>query len=216
MSSYPASVPSPSRARVLADLVPGASTATVVREVALVAGGAVLTGIAAQIAIPLPGTPVPLTLQTFAVLVVGAALGWRRGLLALALYAVVGLVGVPWFAEGKSGWAFASMGYVLGFVFAAALVGWLAERGADRRPLTTAMIMVLGSVVIYVCGVSVLMPALDVDLLTALELGVVPFLVTDAIKVVLAAGVLPLAWRLAGESDRERRSRRLRSSADEL
>lgn len=201
MSTYPVSLPTAARPRVLADLVPGASTATAVREVALVTGGAALTGVAAQIAIPLPGTPVPLTLQTFAVLVVGAALGWRRGLLALGLYAVVGLIGVPWFAQGNSGWAFASMGYVLGFVFAAALVGWLAERGADRRPLSTAMIMVLGSVVIYVCGVSVLMPALDVDLVTAVELGVVPFLVTDAIKVVLAAGVLPAAWRLAGNRD---------------
>lgn len=198
MSSSPASLPARSGARVLADLVPGAATAAVAREVALVAGGAALTGVAAQIAIPLPGTPVPLTLQTFAVLVVGAALGWRRGLLALALYAGAGLAGLPWFAEGQSGWAFASMGYVLGFVFAAALVGWLAERGADRRPVPAALIMLLGNLVIYVCGVSVLMSALDVGLGQAVALGVTPFLVTDAIKIVLAAGALPTAWRLAG------------------
>ena len=198
MSSFRASVPVGSGARVLADLVPGAATAAAAREIALVVGGAALTGVAAQVAIPLPGTPVPLTLQTFAVLVVGAALGWRRGLLALALYACAGLAGMPWFAEGRSGWAFASMGYILGFVFAAALVGCLVERGADRRPLSAASIMVLGNVVIYVCGVSVLMSALDVGLGEAIALGVTPFLVTDAIKIALAAGALPVAWRLAG------------------
>jgi biotin transport system substrate-specific component len=88
--------------------------------------------------------------------------------------------------------------YVLGFVFAAALVGWLAERGADRRPVPAALIMVLGNVLIYVCGVSVLMSALDVGLARAVALGVTPFLLTDAIKIVLASGVLPTAWRLAG------------------
>jgi biotin transport system substrate-specific component len=200
MSSIRADQHRPGAIRVLADLVPGAVSSAMVREVALVVGGAAFTGLAAQISIPLPGTPVPLTLQTFAVLVVGAALGWRRGLLSLALYAGAGLAGVPWFADGASGWALASMGYVLGFVFAAALVGWLAERGADRRVVTAAVIMVLGNLVIYVCGVSVLMSALDVDLRTALSLGVTPFLLTDGIKIALAAGVLPAAWRLVGRS----------------
>ena len=201
MSSFGSSTVPASAPRVLADLVPGraaVAAAAVARETALVVGGAALTGLAAQVAIPLPGTPVPLTLQTFAVLVVGAALGWRRGMASLAFYAVAGLAGVPWFAEHASGWAMASSGYILGFVFAAALVGWLAGRGADRRPVTTAAAMVAGNVVIYVCGVSVLMSTLDLGLGAGLSAGLVPFLVPDLIKIVLAAGLLPVVWRLAG------------------
>lgn len=205
MSSFSPSSPSPSAAlaapRVLADLLPGraaAAASTAVREVALVVGGAALTGLAAQVAIPLPGTPVPMTLQTFAVLVVGAALGWRRGLASLAFYALAGLAGVPWFAEHSSGWAMASSGYILGFVFAAALVGWLAQRGADRCPLTTAAAMVAGNVVIYACGVTVLTATLDTSVAHGIELGLVPFLLADLVKIVLAAGMLPLVWAVVG------------------
>lgn len=113
---------------VLADLLP----ASRVRDVALVAGGAVLTGLAAQLSVPVPGSPVPVTGQTFAALLVGTALGARRGFLALALYAVAGVAGVPWFAGGSSGASTASFGYILGMVLASALVGALARRGADR------------------------------------------------------------------------------------
>ncbi len=113
---------------VLADLLPTSR----VRDAALVAGGAVLTGLAAQIAVPVPGSPVPVTGQTFAALLVGTALGARRGFAALALYAVVGMAGLPWFAGGASGYALPSLGYVLGMLLAATAVGALARRGADR------------------------------------------------------------------------------------
>ncbi len=100
------------RPRVLADLVPGA----LVRDVVLVIAAAVLTGIAAQVLIRLPFTPVPISLQTLTVLLAGAALGPIRGGLSMVLYLVVGLVGVPWFSEQRSGWEFASFGYIIGFV----------------------------------------------------------------------------------------------------
>ncbi|MBW4720647.1 biotin transporter BioY [Saccharothrix obliqua] len=177
--------------RVLADLVPGA----LARDVALVVAGAGLTGLAAQIAVPVPGSPVPLTGQTFAALLVGAALGWRRGGASMVLYLIAGMAGVPWFQGASSGMP-ASLGYVVGFVFAGVVVGHLAGRGGDRTPLRTAGTMVLGNLVIYAFGVPYLMAVANVDLGRALALGVVPFLIGDAIKVALAAGLLPGAWAL--------------------
>lgn len=184
----------PSR-RVLADLVPGA----LVRDVALVLGAAALTGLAAQVAIPLPFTPVPISLQTFTVLLSGAALGPTRGLLGMLVYLVAGVAGVPWFSEGRSGFGFPSFGYIVGFLLAAALVGWLARRGLDRTVPGTIGIMLLGNLVIYAIGVGWLAASLAVDLFTALELGAWPFLIGDALKIALAAGLLPAAWWLAGE-----------------
>ena len=183
------------RPRVLADLVPGA----LVRDIALVVGAAVLTGIAAQISIPLPFTPVPISLQTFTVLLAGAALGPIRGSLSMLLYLVAGVAGVPWFGEQRSGWEFASFGYIIGFVLAAALVGWLARRGLDRTVPGTVGIMVLGNLVIYALGVAWLANFLAVDLPTALGFGLWPFLIGDGLKIALAAGLLPAAWKLAGE-----------------
>ena len=134
---------------VLADLLPASRA----RDIALVVGGAALTGIAAQISVPVPGSPVPVSGQTFAALLVGTALGARRGFLSLALYAVVGMAGMPWFAEGASGYAMPSFGYILGMLLAATVVGALARRGADRSVLRTAGTMVVGSVIIYAVGV---------------------------------------------------------------
>ncbi len=179
--------------RVLADVVPGG----LARDVALVVGGAALTALAAQVALPLPGTPVPVTLQTFAVLLVGAALGTVRGALSMLLYLLVGLAGAPVFSHGTSGWGGASFGYVVGFLVASVLVGRLAERGATRTPTRTAGVMVLGNLAIYAVGVPWLMAIAHVDLPVALGLGVVPFLIGDAVKVVVAAGLLPATWRLA-------------------
>lgn len=187
MSSLPIA-----RRAVLADLVPGA----LVRDVALVVAGAVLTGLAAQVALPVPGSPVPMTGQTFAALLVGAAFGWRRGAASMLLYLLAGAAGVPWFQDGSAGLSGASAGYVVGFVFAGALVGALAGRGGDRTPLRTAGTMVLGNLVIYAFGVPWLMAAASLDLGTALAKGVEPFLIGDAIKIVLAAGLLPAAWAL--------------------
>src|SRR5215217_5498471 len=115
--------------RTLGDVIPGG----LVRSITLVIGGAIFVGLTAQVTIPLPFTPVPLTLQTFAVLLVGAALGSRRGLISVALYALVGVAGVPWFSQHQSGYAFATLGYVVGFVAAAWVAGLLAERGNDRH-----------------------------------------------------------------------------------
>ena len=177
---------------VLADLVPGA----LVRDAILVAGGAALTGAAAQLVIPVPGSPVPMTGQTFAALLVGAALGWKRGALSMALYLAVGAAGVGWFQDGSSGLFGASAGYIVGFVFAGALVGALAGRGGDRTPLRMAGTMVLGNLVIYSFGVPWLAASLGVGLSTAVEKGVVPFLIGDALKIAVAAALLPGTWAL--------------------
>jgi biotin transport system substrate-specific component len=152
-------------------------------------------GIAAQVAIPLPFTPVPLTLQTFAVLLAGAALGSLRGVASMGLYALMGVVGVPWFSEGSSGFSTASFGYILGFILAAFIVGRLAERGASTTSIQTAALMVIGNLAIYAVGVTWLKFAIDSSWATALSLGVVPFLIGDAIKIALAAGLLPLSWK---------------------
>jgi biotin transport system substrate-specific component len=180
------------RPRVLADLVPGGT----VRDVVLVASAAALTGLAAQVAVPLWFTPVPLSLQTLTVLLAGAALGPVRAVAAMGLYLAVGAVGVPWFAQGNSGLGFVTLGYVIGFIAAAGVVGLLARRGADRSVIGAAVVMAIGNLVIYAFGVPYLAVAAGIDLPTAVNLGAVPFLVGDALKVVIAAGLLPAAWWL--------------------
>jgi len=181
--------------RVLADLVPGG----LLRDLVLVAAAAGLTGVAAQVAIPL--WPVPITLQTLTVLLAGAALGPLRGATAMGLYLAVGAAGVPWFAEQNSGLGFPTLGYVIGFVAAATLVGWLARRGADRTVVGAVGAMVLGNLVIYAIGVPYLANAIGVDLAEAVALGALPFLVGDGLKILLAAGLLPAAWRLSGNRE---------------
>lgn len=175
---------------VLADLLP----ASRVRDAALVLGGAGLVGISAQIAVPVHGSPVPVTGQTFAALLVGTALGAGRGFAALVVYALAGLAGVPWFAEGDSGTS-ASFGYVLGMLLASAVVGALARRGADRSMPRMAATMLLGSAIIYAIGVPYLALAADISASAAIALGLTPFLFGDALKAALAMGVLPTAWK---------------------
>lgn len=177
---------------VLADLVPGAR----VRDASLVLMGAGLTGLAAQVSIHTPLSPVPFTLQTLSVLVVGATLGTVRGLLSIALYAVAGIAGVPWYADHHHGWGGANFGYILGFVLAAGIVGELARRGNDRTVTGTVGLMALGTAAIYVVGAAWLARDLHLSASKAVELGVTPFLVTDAIKMAVAAVVLPAAWKL--------------------
>ncbi|MEV5505118.1 biotin transporter BioY [Streptomyces orinoci] len=184
---------------VLADLLPASSAARArVRDAALILGGAVLTGVTAQITVPVPGSPVPVSGQTFAALLVGTALGARRGFLSLALYAVAGMAGMPWFAEARSGAAFPSFGYVLGMLLAATVAGALARRGGDRSALRTAGTMALGSAIIYAVGVPYLALAAHLSLSQAVAAGLTPFLIGDALKAALAMGVLPSAWRLVG------------------
>lgn len=180
------------RRLVLSDLLPGA----LARDVVLVVAGAGLTGLAAQVSVQTPLSPVPFTLQTLSVLVVGAALGSARGAASMLLYLVAGAAGVPWFAGHAHGWGGPAFGYVLGFIVAAALVGALARRGADRRVTTTVLLMVAGNLVIYAVGTTWLALDLRVGAGTALRLGVWPFLATDALKVAAAAVLLPSAWRL--------------------
>ncbi|MFF8283046.1 biotin transporter BioY [Streptomyces albus] len=184
---------------VLADLLPAATaTRARVRDAALVAGGAALTGIAAQIAVPVPGSPVPVTGQTFAALLVGAGLGARRGFLALALYAAAGMAGMPWFAEASAGVGMPTLGYVLGMMLAAVVVGALARRGGDRGVLRTAGTMAAGLAVVYAVGVPYLALSTGMSLGEAVAAGLVPFLIGDALKAALAMGALPTAWKLAG------------------
>jgi biotin transport system substrate-specific component len=182
------------RPRVLADLVPGA----LVRDITLVGAAAALTGIAAQISIPLPFTPVPISLQTFTVLLAGAALGPIRAGMGMVLYLVAGVAGVPWFSEQQSGFEFPSFGYIIGFVLAAVVVGALARRGTDRTVTGSVGLMILGNLLIYALGVPYLALSLGVSLSEAIALGAVPFLIGDGLKIALAAGLLPGAWKLFG------------------
>jgi len=182
--------------RVLADLWAGTRGHDVV---AVLAGTAVLAAFA-QVVIPLPFTPVPLSLATLGVLVTAAALGARRASASAGLYVVLGVMGLPVFADGHAGWAFASFGYVLGYVAAGALVGRLAERGADRRWWSAALIGAAGSAVVQVAGLAWMVVWLDLTLSEGLTLGVLPFLAGDALKVAVVAGVLPAAWRALDRS----------------
>jgi biotin transport system substrate-specific component len=188
---------------VLADLLlAGTAARSRVRDVALVLGGAALTGLAAQIAVPVPGSPVPVTGQTFVALLVGVGLGARRGLASMALYTVAGVLGVPWFSEGQSGAGFASFGYVLGMLLASAVVGTLARRGGDRGVWRTAGTMAVGTAVIYAVGVPYLAVVADMSASQAIAAGLLPFLIGDALKAALAMGALPAAWKLAGRRER--------------
>jgi len=192
------------RPLVLADLLPG----TLLRNALLVVGAAGVVGALAQLSIHLSFTPVPITGQTLGVLVAGTALGWKRGTAALALYGLAGVLGVPWFAGHSSGYAAASFGYVVGFVLAAALCGYIAERGGDRSILTSVPAMLAGEVMIYAVGVVWLALSLHVGASRAIALGLTPFLIGDGIKLALAAALLPTAWKLAGERGAGRESRR--------
>lgn len=175
---------------VLADLLPGA----LVRDATLVGGFALAIGLSARLAVPLPGTPVPVTAQTFVVLLGAAALGARRAGLGASLYLVLGLAGTPWFTATGG----ATLGYIVGFIAAAALVGRLAGSVTSRSVLGTTLMMVVGNVVIYVFGASFLALYLGIGLGQAVTLGVLPFLVGDAVKIGVAAALLPASWRMVG------------------
>lgn len=172
-----------------------------VLAVAAMVGFAGLTALLAQVRIPLGFTPVPLTGQTFAVLLAGASLGWKLGAGSQLLYLAAGAVGFPVFAAGGSGFDYftgATAGYLVGFVLAAALVGRLAERGQDRAVNTAVTAFLAGSGVIYVCGAVGLMITADMDVTTAIAQGVTPFVFGDLLKAIAAGLLLPVAWRLRG------------------
>ncbi|MFN3762417.1 MAG: biotin transporter BioY [Anaerolineae bacterium] len=175
------------------------------KDAVLVLTGSVLIGLMAQVAIPLPFTPVPVTGQTFGVLLVGALLGSRRGALSLVLYLLEGIAGLPVFAGGSSGPARLlgpTGGYLLGFVAGAWVTGWLCERGWDRRMPAAALAMLIGNLVIYLFGLPWLATFVGPE--KALMMGLWPFIPGDLLKLALAALALPTAWRLvlgAGRDD---------------
>jgi len=199
--------------RTLIDLIPRPAdrTMAITRDIAFVVGFACLTAAAAQIRFNLSFTPVPLSGQTFAVLLAGTTLGFRRGIASQALYWVAGIfMPIAWYADDSSGssisqgWNIATgttFGYFMGFVAAAAVVGYLAERGQDREFATSLPAMLAGSAVIYVFGAAWLAYDLNIPLAAgdtnAIELGVTPFLIGDLIKLAIAGVLAPVAWKFA-------------------
>ena len=188
------------RSAVLADLVPG----VLVRDIAVTISAAAFVGLLAQVSIHLSWTPVPITGQTLGVVVAGSALGTRRAAAALALYAVAGLAGVPWFAGHSSGWAGGLFGYIIGFFVASVVCGFLAERRADRNVLSAIPSMLLGDAIIFLIGVPWLAIWYHFSPSEAISKGVTPFLPGEGIKMALAAGLLPSAWKIAGASRRSK------------
>ena len=195
MTSYTVGADALSRPRVLSDFV-APKVPAAVRTAVLVVAGAGLVGLLAQLSIPLPNTPIPVTGQTFGVLTVGAVLGWQQAAMSMGLYMVAGLLGVPWFAHGAHGYSAVagSFGYIIGFVVAATVVGFIAGRGGDRTVLRTVATMFLGTLIIYAVGVPWLGHHYHMSFSAAVNAGARPFIWGDSIKVLLAAGVLPAAW----------------------
>lgn len=185
---------------------------SLVTDLVLIAAGTALTAAMAQLVIPM--WPVPITGQTFAVLLTGATLGAVRAAISMALYLVLGVVGLPIFADHGSGGIIGSPsgGYLLGFIVAAALVGWLAQREWDRKVLGTFLAFAAGTVVIYAFGLPwlyVVLAGLGVpDTFSAtIDGGLVPFLIGDTIKALLAAGLLPLTWWAVRRADAKKAER---------
>lgn len=184
------------RTLVLGDLIAAGRgrLARTLTDMLLVVGAAGFVGALAQVSIHLSFTPVPVTGQTLGVLLAGTALGWRRAAASMALYAVAGVAGMPWFAGGTSGYASASFGYIVGFFFAATVCGYLAGRAADRSVLRSVPAMLAGEVLIYGFGCAWLALDLHLSAGATLSEGLTPFLAGDAIKAAIAAGLLPLVW----------------------
>jgi biotin transport system substrate-specific component len=188
------------RRAVLADVIPGAR----VRDAVLVVSGALLTALFAQISIHVPGSPVPITGQTLAVGLVGATLGMRRGMASLALYAVLGLF-LPFYADGSSGWDVvwgASGGYIIGFIFAAGFIGWMAEHGADRNVLLAFLAFVGGQLLIFAFGLAGLKIAVDESWGWTIHNGFTIFIFGGLVKAAIGAIALPGAWRLVRRFER--------------
>jgi biotin transport system substrate-specific component len=175
---------------------PRANTNTVLRNITLAIAGSIAVAIAAHISVV--QLPVPLTLQTFAVLCVGGVLGSRLGAASLALYAAEGAIGLPVFAptpDGYPGITGPTGGYVIGFILAAALVGWFAEKGWDRSVPKMVVAMLLGATILYIPGLAWLSTFVG-GMSKAIEYGLTPFWVADIVKAVAAACVFPAVWGL--------------------
>jgi biotin transport system substrate-specific component len=204
-------VPATEKGLTIADfLVPirvGERTSPRLRDALLVVAGAVFIFLTAKISVAIPGNPIPYTMQNFGVLVVGGSLGLRRGGLAALMYVLLGVVGLPFFAEGKGGVDVilgARGGYLIGFVVAGAVVGRLAELGWDRRIGGAIGATALGTAVIYAIGVPWLAVTTGLSLIDAIELGLLPFIAVDIVKLLAAAAVFPAAWWLVGRRPSDR------------
>ena len=188
------------RRAVLADVIPGSR----VRDAILVVSGALLTALFAQISIEVPGSPVPITGQTLAVGLVGATLGLRRGMASLSLYALLGLF-LPFYADGDSGWDViwgASGGYIIGFIFAAGFIGWMAEHGADRSLVMAFLAFVGGQLLIFAFGLAGLKIAVDESWGWTIHNGFTIFIFGGLVKAAIGAAVLPSAWGLVRRFER--------------
>jgi biotin transport system substrate-specific component len=172
----------------------------------LVVAGATIMALSAQVSIPLPFTPVPITGQTFAVVLVGSSLGAVLGFSSVLLYWLVGIAGAPVYAQQTGGWETfmgPTGGYIIGFMLAALVTGLLAERRWDRRFRSALSAMLMGNVLIYLCGLPWLAAEIDTNLEQTLEAGLYPFVIGDVLKLYLAGALVPLAWaavrRLRGQ-----------------
>jgi biotin transport system substrate-specific component len=168
-------------------------------DVLLVLAGTGFVALAAQVSFDIPGTPVPITGQTFAVVLVGASLGALLGLASLGLYLFVGALGAPVYADGHHGWDVLTGptgGYIVGFVLAAIVTGWLAQQRWDRRFSSAVAAMLTGNVLIYAVGLPWLADDQDLGFKETMAEGLAPFIPGDLLKLYLAAALLPGAWRL--------------------
>ena len=185
----------------IASAVLGGGKQSLTNNILLVLAGSVLIALSAQIAIPVAGSPVPATGQTFGVLLVGMALGSRRGALAVIAYLLEGAMGAPVFALGASAPALVgpTAGYLYGFVPAAFVVGYLAEKGWDRNPVSTALAMLAGNILLYVPGLIWLGLMIGTTPSKTLAIGFIPYTGVDIAKLILAAAMMPLAWKFLGK-----------------
>lgn len=182
-------------------LWPEAGESNSLRNLVLVAVGSLLLAAASQVVVPM--WPVPVTGQTFAVLLIGMTYGARLGMLTLLAYLLEGALGLPFFAAGSAGLAvFAGPGggYLVGFLLAAGVTGWLAQRGWGRNAANTAIAMAIGNVVLYVPGLLWLAPFMHGNLHATLAAGLFPFMLGDLAKLLLATAAMPLAWHLLAKS----------------
>jgi biotin transport system substrate-specific component len=190
----------PSRPLVLADLVPAVRA----RNVVLVALGVLFTAVLAQVAVPVPGSPVPITGQTLAVVLTAAALGPVRGVAVQIVYMLAALVGLPFYSNASGGLDVvfgATGGYVVGFIPAAYLIGLAARHGADRNPLKAIPLFIAGQAVIFAVGVPWLAVSTGMTASQALQAGFYPFILGGIVKAVIAAAVLGTAWRVTRMRD---------------
>lgn len=179
---------------------------SLVRDVLLVVAASLVIAIAAQVSVPVPFSPVPMTLQPMAILLVGAVLGSSRGAAAAALYLLEGATGLPVFASGKGGfiWLIAgpTAGYLLSYPLVAWTTGWFSERGWARNPLTTIPMMAIGITLIHLSGWAWLSVAIGMGPAGAFAAGTVPFLAGDVLKIVIAAALLPSVQAIVGRIER--------------